>query len=333
MNQKTLLEIENLKTHFNTDRGKVTAVDNVSFHIKEGEILGIVGESGSGKSVTIKSILRLFDEKKLANYEGNILFNGENIFNLSETKMRDIRGNKISMIFQDPLSSLDPLYTIGNQIVEAIMLHQNLSKKKSYEKAIELLKLTGIPDPEKRVNNFPHELSGGMKQRAMIAIALSCQPSILIADEPTTALDVTTQAQILKLITDLNKEFQMSVIFISHDLDVISEICDRVAVMYLGQIVEETNVEKVFSTPLHPYTKGLLKAIPQIDGERANCLHVIEGSMPSLQVVQHGCKFASRCSFADQKCKEQQPDFKKSNFDSKHKVRCWHYEEIALKEE
>lgn len=330
MGQQLLLEIDNLKTHFNTERGKVTAVDGISLHVKEGEVLGIVGESGCGKSVTSQSILRLFDEKYLVEYDGEILFDGRDILRMPISEMQKIRGNDISMVFQDPLSSLNPVYTIGYQIAEAVMLHQNLSKKKAYEKAVEMLRLTGISAPEERVNEYPHELSGGMRQRVMIAMALACEPKLLIADEPTTALDVTIQAQILDLILKLNGDFNMSVIFITHDLGVVAEICTRVAVMYLGQVVEEADVATLFDLPLHPYTKGLMKSIPQMDSDRTQDLHVIEGIMPSLHEMPQGCRFASRCPYADELCIEKMPELEvhKDN----HKVRCWNYEKIAREE-
>ncbi|WP_066304116.1 ABC transporter ATP-binding protein [Bacillus sp. FJAT-29814] len=330
MRQQPLLEIKDLKTHFNTERGRVTAVDGISFHLEEGEILGVVGESGCGKSVTSQSILRLFDEKYTVKYDGEILLNGQDLLKLPMSKMQKLRGNDVSMIFQDPLSSLNPVYTIGFQIAESVMLHQKLSKKAAYERAVEMLRLTGIPAPEKRVNEYPHQLSGGMRQRVMIAMALACQPKLLIADEPTTALDVTIQAQILELIVGLNKEFGMSVIFITHDLGVVAEVCSRVVVMYLGQIVEEADVETLFLKPFHPYTKGLIKSIPQIDGDRSQDLHVIEGAMPSLYEMPKGCRFASRCPYADELCQEKMPELE--TVQSSHKVRCWHYEKIAEKE-
>lgn len=331
MDKQPLLEVKNLKTHFYTDRGHVTAVDGISFDVNEGEILGVVGESGCGKSVMSQSIMRLYDEKYTASYEGEINFNGENLLSLSKSRMQKIRGNEISMIFQDPLSSLNPVFTIGDQIRESIILHQKVSKKEAYGKAIEMLRLTGIPDPEKRVNEYPHQLSGGMQQRVMIAIALSCQPKILIADEPTTALDVTIQAQILDLIVQLNQQLGMGVIFITHDLGVVSEICSRVMVMYLGQIVEETDTDSLFANPLHPYTKGLMKSIPQLDGDRSQKLHVIEGMVPSLDKIPKGCRFATRCPYADQLCWESVPELKVN--EKSQKVRCWHYEKIGLNEE
>ncbi|MFO1445403.1 ABC transporter ATP-binding protein [Bacillus sp. Bva_UNVM-123] len=331
MEKQPLLEVKELKTHFHTERGRVTAVDGISFHVSEGEILGVVGESGCGKSVMSQSIMRLFDEKYTAKYEGEISFKGENLLKLSKSSMQKIRGNDISMIFQDPLSSLNPVYTIGDQIRESILLHQKVTKKEAYAKAIEMLRLTGIPAPEKRVDEYPHQLSGGMQQRVMIAMALSCQPKLLIADEPTTALDVTIQAQILDLIVELNEQLGMGVIFITHDLGVVAEICTRVMVMYLGQVVEEADTDSLFSKPLHPYTKGLMKSIPQLDGERSAELHMIEGTVPSLDNVPTGCRFASRCPYADELCLEREPELRVHK--GIQKVRCWHYEKIDLEEE
>lgn len=329
--KQPLLKVNELKTHFNTERGQVTAVDGVSFHVDEGEILGVVGESGCGKSVTSQSILRLHDEKTTTRYEGEINFRGTNLLELSKAKMDKIRGNNIAMIFQDPLSSLNPVFTVGDQIMESILLHQQVTKKQAEEIAIDMLKLTGIPAPEKRIKEYPHELSGGMQQRVMIAIALSCKPKLLIADEPTTALDVTIQAQILDLIVDLNHELNMGVIFITHDLGVVAELCTRVVVMYLGQIVEEADVNSLFSKPLHPYTQGLMRSIPQLDSKRGQKLHVIEGAVPSLENVPSGCRFASRCAFATDLCLEKIPELETK--DDGRKVRCWHAEEIALQEE
>ena len=326
MEKQPLLAVENIKTHFYTDRGRVTAVDGISFHLNAGEIIGVVGESGCGKSVMSQSIMRLFDEKNTVEYEGKVLFEGEDLLKLSRTNMRKVRGNDISMIFQDPLSSLNPVYTIGDQIREAILLHQKISKKEAYAKAIDMLRLTGIPSPEQRVNEYPHQLSGGMQQRVMIAMALSCQPKLLIADEPTTALDVTIQAQILDLIVNLNQELGMGVLFITHDLGVVAEICSKVMVMYLGQIVEEIDTESLFTKPLHPYTQGLIKSIPQLEGDRSQELHVIEGTVPSLNNVPKGCRFAARCPFADDLCREAEPALRVYQGD--HKVRCWHYEKI-----
>ncbi len=262
---KTLLEIRNLKTHFFTHEGTVKAVDGVSFKINHGETLGIVGESGSGKSVTALSVMKLipYPPGKIVN--GEIYFEGKDLLKLNDKEIREIRGKKISMIFQEPMTSLDPVFTIGHEIVEAIQLHQGLNKEKARKKAIEILKVVGIPDVEKRIDNYPHELSGGMRQRVMIAMALSCNPTLLIADEPTTALDVTIQAQILRLINDLKDKFGASVMLITHDLGVIAEMCDNVAVMYAGHIVEYTDVYTLFSNPLNPYTKGLSKSRPRMN--------------------------------------------------------------------
>ncbi|WP_462412702.1 ABC transporter ATP-binding protein [Neobacillus sp. Marseille-QA0830] len=328
--EQPLLEINNLKTHFNTERGRVTAVDGISFAVKKGEILGVVGESGCGKSVTAQSILRLFDEKYTASYDGEIKLQGEDLLKLSKAEMEKIRGNELSMIFQDPLSSLNPVFTIGFQLMETIRIHQKRTKKEAHQMAIDLLRMTGIPSPEKRVNEYPHQLSGGMRQRVMIAMALACKPKLLIADEPTTALDVTIQAQILDLMLELNEELGMAVVFITHDLGVVAEICTRVVVMYLGQVVEEANVEDLFTTPLHPYTKGLMKSIPQMDGDRSKKLNVIGGTVPALDAVPKGCRFASRCEFANDLCREKAPDLELH--EENHKVRCWHYAAIAGKE-
>jgi peptide/nickel transport system ATP-binding protein len=324
-----LLEIKNLKTTFSTERGTVTAVDGVTFYIDSGEMIGVVGESGCGKSVTSESILQLLNPR-VTTYDGEILYKNQNLLSLTEDEMRNIRGNEISMIFQDPMSSLNPVYTIGNQICEALIIHQRIPKKDALKKAIEMLRLTGIPAPEKRVHEYPHELSGGMRQRAMIALALSCQPNLLIADEPTTALDVTIQAQILDLIQELREELDMSVMLITHDLGVVAEVCTRVIVMYLGQVIEEANVDELFSTPLHPYTKGLLRSVPQLDADRSKKLNVIEGVVPSLNNIPKGCRFSPRCQFATEKCKEEAPVLTKVH--DRQSVRCWHYETI-LKEE
>ena len=329
MDNELLLDVNKLKVSFWTERGKVDAVEEVSFHVYPGETIGIVGESGCGKSVTSESILRLLDEDN-TDYEGSISYKGKNLLTLSEEEMRKIRGNEISMIFQDPMSSLNPVYTIGDQIVESIRLHQKLSKKKAYEKAVDILRLTGIPSPEQRIHEYPHELSGGMRQRVMIALAISCEPRLLIADEPTTALDVTIQAQILELITDLQKENGMGVMLITHDLAVVAEMCTRVVVMYLGQVIEETTVDILFKQPLHPYTKGLMNSMPKIDGDRDIELHEIGGSVPSLHQIPKGCRFAPRCQFADDKCRELAPVLE--DVDASHKVRCWHYREIVEQE-
>lgn len=326
-----LLEVQQLKTHFHTERGKVTAVNGVSFSVEQGEIIGIVGESGCGKSVMSQSIIRLLDHTDDISYEGEVKLDGRDLLKLSTKEMRKVRGNDIAIIFQDPLTSLNPVYTVGEQIAEAVRLHQGLSKKDARQKAIDILRLTGIPSPEVRVDDYPHELSGGMQQRAMIAMALSCEPRLLIADEPTTALDVTIQAQILELIVELNRRLGMGVLFITHDLGVVAEICTGVKVMYLGQIVEETTTDRLFEAPLHPYTQGLIASIPRMDRDRQEKLHVIEGSVPSLTNVPQGCRFSTRCPFADDKCREQEPPMTRHRDD--HGVKCWHYESIAKRRE
>ncbi|GAA0351481.1 ABC transporter ATP-binding protein [Bacillus horti] len=326
-----LLDVCQLRTHFYTERGQVTAVDGVSFTISKGEIVGIVGESGCGKSVMSQSILRLLDHTEDVSYEGEALFDGEDLLKLTPKKLRSIRGSNISIIFQDPLTSLNPVYTVGDQIEEVIRLHQGLPPKEARNKAIRMLSLTGIPSPERRIDEYPHQLSGGMQQRAMIAMALACEPKLLIADEPTTALDVTIQAQILELIVELNEKLEMGVLFITHDLGVVAEICTSVKVMYLGQIVEELPTDLLFSNPLHPYTQGLIRSIPRIDGNRHEDLHVIEGTVPSLTDIPIGCRFATRCPFADDQCRQVEPQME--TVSENHRVKCWHYDEIRRRRE
>ena len=322
-----ILELENLSTSFKTERGVMKAVDGVSFYVEKGEILGLVGESGCGKSVTSQSILRLYDEKYLAVYDGKILFDGKNLLELSEKEMRKVRGRDISMIFQDALSSLNPVYTIGDQIMEPLRIHQKLPKEEARKQAIEMLSLVGIPSPEKRVDQYPHELSGGMRQRVMIAIALACKPKLLIADEPTTALDVTIQAQIMDLILSLNKKLHMGMILITHDLSVVAETCSRVAVMYLGQIVEEADVFEIFDHPMHPYTRGLIRSIPRMSGERAKRLYMIPGTVPLLNQIPSGCRFAPRCPYAVESCRNRDPELTNSGTVG-HRVRCFRAAEI-----
>lgn len=324
-----LLSVENLKTTFKTIRGTVTAIDGVSFKVHKGEILGVVGESGCGKSVTSQSIMRLYDEKKLAKYEGKVIFHKDNILEYSEKTMQRIRGNKISMIFQDALSSLNPVFTLGDQIAEALILHQNMKKEDAWRRAEEMLRLTGIPAPEKRVKCYPHELSGGMRQRAMIAMALSCQPELLIADEPTTALDVTIQAQILDLIVDLNKKLDMGIMLITHDLGVVAQICQRVIIMYLGQVVEEGTVDEIFDSPKHPYTMGLIKSIPTLKTKRGEQLYMINGTVPALGQEGSGCRFCERCIYATEKCKTTPPVL--NSCGEGRKVRCHNYENLIEK--
>lgn len=318
--REKILEVEDLCTRFHTERGDLKAIDGVSFCVYKGEILGIVGESGCGKSVTSQSILRLYDERRTASYEGNVRLEGEELLKLPEKKMQDIRGEKISMVFQDALSSLNPVFTVGSQIMEALLIHQKISKKEAKEKAVEMLRLVGIPEPEKRFSQFPHQLSGGMRQRVMIAIALACHPRLLIADEPTTALDVTIQAQVMDLIVDLNKKLDMGVMLITHDLAVVAETCQRVVVMYLGQVVEEADVNSIFDNPGHPYTQGLIQSIPQIDGDKSKRLYQIDGMVPLLNQIPEGCRFAPRCPYATEQCRREMPELKAVG--GTQKVRC-----------
>ena len=306
-----LLKIDDLKTFFFTHRGTVRAVDGISFSIKCGETLGIVGESGCGKSVTALSIMRLIATPPGRIVNGEIRFEGKDLLSLSDKEMRDIRGRKISMIFQEPMTSLDPVFTIGHEIMETLQIHQGLKKGEAREKTIEVLNIVGMADADKRVDCYPHELSGGMRQRAMIAMALSCRPTLLIADEPTTALDVTIQAQILRLINDLKKEFAASVMLITHDLGVIAEMCDFVAVMYAGHIVEYSDVDTLFRNPLHPYTKGLNKSIPRLDVD-VKRLDTIKGLVPNLIDLPAGCPFYPRCDFSSDICCSQMPDLKEA---------------------
>lgn len=325
MSKEKILEVKNLSTTFRTERGDLKAIDGVSFEVYKGEILGVVGESGCGKSVTSQSILRLYDEKYTAKYDGEILLDGKNIFDIPLKKMQEIRGAKISMVFQDALSSLNPVLKIGDQIMEPLRIHQKLGKKEARERALEMLRLVGIPAPDKRIDQYPHELSGGMRQRVMIAIALACRPQLLIADEPTTALDVTIQAQIMDLIVDLNKKLDMGVILITHDLAVVAETCSRVVVMYLGQIVEEADVNDIFDNPKHPYTLGLIKSIPRLDGDPNERLYMIKGTVPLLNQIPNGCRFAPRCPYATDKCRTNMPELKAVS--PTQKVRCWMVEE------
>ncbi len=314
-----LLRVENLKTYFLTHEGTIKAVDDVSFTINKGETLGLVGESGCGKSVTALSIMRLIQSPPGKIVDGKIFFEGKNLLDLSEKEMRKIRGCKISMIFQEPMTSLDPMFTIGSEIIEVLKLHENLKKDEAKKKVIESLCNVRFPDPEKRINDYPHELSGGMRQRVMIAMALSCNPALLIADEPTTALDVTIQSQILKLIDDLRKKFNTSVLLITHDLGVIAKTCDNVALMYAGYIVEYTDVYTFFREPLHPYAKGLMKSIPRIDSEIKE-LEIIKGLVPNLLDLPTGCPFHPRCDFCFELCTKKMPEL--ISVGKNHIVRC-----------
>ncbi|MGE3260177.1 MAG: ABC transporter ATP-binding protein [Bacteriovoracia bacterium] len=297
MEQQPVLEVKNLRTAFRTENGELIAVDDVSFSVKPGQTVGIVGESGCGKSVTSLSIMGLIPSPPGRIAGGQILFKGKDLVKLPAGEMRKIRGNDISMIFQEPMTSLNPVFTIGNQIMEAIQLHQKLNKKDARAKAIEMLKLVGIPAPESRVDDYPHQLSGGMRQRVMIAMALSCNPEVLIADEPTTALDVTIQAQILELIKSLREKLNMAVVLITHDLGVVAETCDHVVVMYAGRVVEQGTAEDIFYRPSHPYTKGLLNSIPSHAKEavKRTRLETIPGLVPNLLYLPKGCRFQDRC--------------------------------------
>lgn len=319
-----ILEVNHLETSFFTHIGEVKAIRDISFKVKSGEALGVVGESGSGKSVTFLSVMRLLQHPGKV-IGGEILFDGQDILKMSSKDMRDIRGNKISMIFQDPMTSLNPVYTIGNQIVEIIKEHNDISSKEAKERAIKMLDMVGIPSPEDRFSNYPHEFSGGMRQRAMIAMALSCNPKLLIADEPTTALDVTIQAQILGLIKELNQKLNMATVLITHDLGIVAKICSRVIVMYGGLIMEEGSVKDIFYNPLHPYTMGLLKSIPRLSASRTR-LVPIPGTPPDLLNPPKGCPFYNRCSYAMNICKEQKPPYYEKE---EHKAMCWMLDENA----
>jgi peptide/nickel transport system ATP-binding protein len=319
---ENLLEIHNLKTYFYTDNGVIPAVNGVSFTVKKGETLGIVGESGSGKSVTALTAMRLTPGKVV---DGSIHFKGQDLIALSDDEMRKIRGKEIAMIFQEPMTSLNPVFTIGNQIMEAVFTHTKVNKKKAKERAIELLDLVGIPRPERIVNEYPHRLSGGMRQRVMIAMAMACNPSLLIADEPTTALDVTIQAQILDLMRNLKKNHDTAIMMITHDLGVVAETCDRVCVMYAGKVVEESDVQEIFNNPKHPYTQGLLNSVPTLlDSEDVTRLYSIEGNVPIPGTIQAGCHFAPRCEFAMSICGQKAPEFKEVG--KGHFSRCWLHE-------
>jgi len=324
-----LLQVKNLRTYFYTDDGIVKAVDGIDFSITKGETLGMVGESGCGKSVSALSVLQLIATPPGKIIGGEILFKGKDLLKNNANNMRKIRGNDISMIFQEPMTSLNPVYSVGNQISEAIVLHQNLDKEKAAKKTLEMLKLVGIPNPEKRMHEYPHELSGGQRQRVMIAMALSCNPDLLIADEPTTALDVTIQAQILELIKKLKNEIGMAVLMITHDLGVIAEVSDNVVVVYAGKAMEYTSCLNIFKNPKHPYTGALLKSIPQLTDKPGKKLEVIEGTIPDPLALPFGCKFHPRCKYASKICIKEEPGLK--NIGDNHLVRCWMYHEDKMK--
>lgn len=323
MNAKTpVLEVDDLKTYFNTRDGVVRAVDGVSFSVAAGETLAIVGESGCGKSVTSLSILRLIASPPGRYAGGEIRFEGTDLLKLSEDRMRDIRGNQISMIFQEPMTSLNPVLTIGHQIGEVLVLHKGMTKNQARARAIEMLKLVNIPEAESRIDQYPHQLSGGMRQRVMIAMALACDPKVLIADEPTTALDVTIQAQILNLMRELRDRIGSAIVLITHDLGVVAEMAQRVVVMYAGKKVEEADVHTLFAQPLHPYTRGLLNSMPKLVGQDSKRLEEIPGMVPSLREPISGCAFAPRCSFATDKCRSESPELKQMA--PGHLSACWH---------
>jgi peptide/nickel transport system ATP-binding protein/oligopeptide transport system ATP-binding protein len=318
-----LLDIQNLSTAFRIDGQLVKVLDNVSFTVKRGESCALVGESGSGKSVTSKTIMRLIPDPPGKVLGGKILFEGGDILSYDEKAMYQVRGNKISMIFQEPMTSLNPVFTCGNQIMEPLMVHQHLSKKEAGQRAIEMLRLVGIQLPEKRFDAYPHELSGGMRQRVMIAMALACRPALLIADEPTTALDPTIQAQILRLIKDLKEQLDMSVLLVTHDLGMVAGNCTKVVVMYAGTVVEHAEVHELFKRPSHPYTVGLLKSMPRIN-QKTDKLYTIEGVVPPFTRMPEGCPFAPRCNQRLPICSERRPSV--TMLDSEHSVRCWLYE-------
>ena len=327
---ENLLEVNGLKTHFFGDQGRIPAVDGVDFHIREGETLGIVGESGCGKSVTSLSIMRLLHDTSGKIVDGSINFNGHNLLSLSEKRMRGIRGNDIAMIFQEPMTSLNPVKKIGEQIQEAVTTHLKYDKKKARKHAVDMLNMVGIPRANEIIYEYPHQLSGGMRQRVMIAMAMSCNPKLLIADEPTTALDVTIQAQILELMRNLQKDEQMSIMLITHDLGVVAEMCNRVVVMYAGKVVEEADVYELFDNPKHPYTKGLIKSVPKLR-QRINRLDSIPGNVPDHANMPKGCKFAPRCAHVMDICKAKEPELQM--LQEGHSCRCWLYQDKQENEE
>ncbi|MDX1771992.1 MAG: ABC transporter ATP-binding protein [Planococcaceae bacterium] len=323
--RKAILQVKGLQTSFFTDDGVIPAVDNIDFNVHEGEVLGIVGESGCGKSVTSLSIMGLVPSPPGKITGGEILFNDRDLTKMSDRDMRKIRGNDVAMIFQEPMTSLNPLFTIGNQLMEAILIHKkDWSKKQAKQRATEMLTLVGLPRAEELLKEYPHQLSGGMRQRVMIAMALVCDPKVLIADEPTTALDVTIQAQILKLMKDLNERLNTAVLLITHDLGVVAETCERVIVMYAGRVVEEGPVQVIFKDPQHPYTKGLLQSVPDMRYKKQR-LYSIPGNVPKPGTIKTGCRFAARCEFAFDRCLTEDPDLYQTS--PVHKTRCFLYED------
>ena len=318
---KRILTVDNLKVFFDGDYGTTQIINDISFSINAGETLGIVGESGCGKSITSLSIMRLLG--KTARVEGNIDFCGTDVLALSKDEMRKIRGNKISMIFQDPMTSLNPVFTVGHQLSEVFRLHQGMSKDEAMKASVEALRMVYVALPEKRVKEFPYQLSGGMRQRVMIAMALACKPQLLIADEPTTALDVTIQAQVLQLMRNLRDDIGTAIMFITHDLGVVAEMCERAIVLYCGEIMEEASTEEIFTNPKHPYTEGLLAALPHA-GQREGKLYVIPGMVPPAGKFPEGCVFAPRCKYATERCHKEKPTA--ATVGDKHRVRCFKYE-------
>lgn len=312
-----VLDVKGLKTSFFTDDGEIPAVDGIDFHVKEGEVLGIVGESGCGKSVTSLSVMGLLPTPPGKIVGGEILYNGEDLTGATEKRMRQIRGNDIAMIFQEPMTSLNPVFRIGNQLIEAIRIHRKISKKEASNRAVELLKLVGLPRAEELMSDYPHQLSGGMRQRVMIAMAMSCDPKVLIADEPTTALDVTIQAQILDLMLDLNRKTGTSIIMITHDLGVVAQMCQRLIVMYSGKVVEEGTVKEIFEKPKHPYTQGLIQSVPDMRDKKQR-LYSIKGTVPKPGSIKQGCAFAPRCEFVMENCLTTDP----SLYGTQHRARC-----------
>ena len=325
---KPLLQVRHLATEFQTEQGLARALDDISFEVSAGETLGIVGESGCGKSVTSLSIMRLLPKPAGNIVQGEVIFDGQDLVTLPADDMHNIRGNRIAMIFQEPMTALNPVYKISRQLGETLALHQpQLSQADIHEASIRMLERVGIPAPERRMKEYPHQLSGGMRQRVMIAIALLCKPDILIADEPTTALDVTIQAQILQLLNDLQRETGMAIIFITHDLGVIAELCDRVLVMYGGRIIEQAGINTLFDRPGHPYTRGLLKAIPRLDKPAKEPLSTIRGMVPSLFEYPPGCRFQNRCDFVQERCKRETPELE--DFADGQQVRCFRFKELV----
>ncbi len=322
-----LLQVRDLKTYFFTDDGVVKAVDGVSYDVQPGETLGLVGESGCGKSVGALSLLRLIPNPPGRIVSGQVLFEGEDLLQMDEEELRHIRGNKIAMVFQEPMTSLNPVLTIGRQLTEALELHLKLDKKSAKQRAIQLLDMVGISDAEARIDDYPHQFSGGMRQRVMIAMALSCNPKLVLADEPTTALDVTIQAQVLEILARLSRELGTSVIIITHNLGVVARYADRVNVMYAGKIIEMATAKDLYAKPRHPYTVGLLKSVPRLDVGKRSKLEVIEGSPPDLISMGTGCPFYARCTFRVERCKDEMPPL--MQVEEKHQVACWEWKTVA----